>query len=306
MKKLFFVLILLAVVALVSGYVLIPGKIKIRSFAEGPVNINAAYRFLLNDKNWEKWWPGSKPYYYSPYDFRPGKKLLNRFELQLLFKKDTLKNFLDLTVISIDSTSYLWICEIESSKNPAKRWKQYFEATRIKKVLDVLTDSLKNFLGNEKNIYGLKIGRAKVTDSVLISTRNRFNHYPDAREIDIMIQKLKKYIRENNSIEKNYPMLNVQQSGPDNFEAMVAIATEKALPATKDFVPKRVLKGGNLLESEITGGPYTIRKAFEEFENYKNDLQLLSPAIPYQLLITDRTTETDTAKWITRFYYPIY
>ena len=48
------------------------------------------------------------------------------------------------------------------------------------------------------------------------------------------------------------------------------------------------------------------RKAFDNFENYRSDYTILSPAIPYQLMITDRIKESDTTKWVTKFYYPIF
>jgi len=35
------------------------------------------------------------------------------------------------------------------------------------------------------------------------------------------------------------------------------------------------------------------------------DYQRAIIAIPFQMLITDRTKETDSTKWITRLYYPV-
>jgi len=92
-----------------------------------------------------------------------------------------------------------------------------------------------------------------VTDSVLISIRRSFEHYPNVREIDAMIQDLRKYIIQNNGIEKNSPMLNVVKFGSSHFEAMSAIPVDKALPRTNEFAPKFLLKGGNILEAEIRG-----------------------------------------------------
>jgi hypothetical protein len=101
-------------------------------------------------------------------------------------------------------------------------------------------------------------------------------------------------------------MLNVNFDGLGNYETMVAISIDTLLPAKGPFSPKLVLKGGNILEAQITGGPATIRKGFEQFENYRSDYRISAPAIPYQLLVTDRLKEADTTKWITRFYYPVF
>lgn len=306
MKKLFIVLVMVAAVALVIPYVFIPQKIKITSVAEGSVNINSATRYLLKDENWKKWWPAPNVFHYKNADFQLDKKLMNSFEMLFFYKNDTVKNMLRLIPLGLDSTGFAWSCEIEGGTNPIKRWLQYLKAHQIKRILDVLIKSLKNHLENDENIYGLKVKRVTVIDSVLISTRSSFDHYPDEKEIDQMVQKLKNYIKAENAMEKNYPMLNVFKTGTDNYEAMIAIATDRALPATTDFTPKHVLKGGKLLEAEFKGGPYAIKKAFDEFEKYRMDFQLLSPAIPYQMMITDRLKETDTTKWITKFYYPVF
>lgn len=306
MKKIVAFILVFAVVAVAASYIFIPSKIRIKAVTENSMNKKAAYRYLLNEDNWTKWWPGPKKFHYNNTEFRFVKKMLNSFEMQLVFKKDTLNNSLLLIPVSIDSTAYTWSCEIESSKNPFKRWMQYFDARQIKNNLDRLSASLKYFLEKEENVYGFKVQRVKVTDSVLISTRRTFDHYPDIEEVGQLVQHLKDYIKKENAVEKNFPMLNVHDLGFGKYEAMVAIATDKELPATNDFMPKKVLKGGNLLEAECKGGPYAIKKGFEEFRNYKNDLEFLSPAIPYELMITDRVKEKDTARWITKFYYPVY
>src|SRR5436190_1348006 len=107
-------------------------------------------------------------------------------------------------------------------------------------------------------------------------------------------------------IEKNSPMLNVFELGNSRYEAMTAIPVDKALPKTNEFAPKFLLKGGNILEVNIQGGPYAIEKGLKGLENYRADYKFDSPAIPYQLLVTDRAKEPDTTKWITRLYYPVF
>jgi hypothetical protein len=306
MKRLFIVLIMVVALALVISYIFIPPKIKITAVEEGSVNLNAATRYLLKDKNWAKWWPSPNVFHYKNAEFRIDKELLNSFEMLLFYRSDTIKNILRLIPLGLDSTGFAWSCEIEASNNPIKRWARYLKAHQIKSILNVLIESLKNHLEKEENIYGIKVNRVKVIDSVLISTRSSFDHYPDNKEIDIMIQKLKNYIKSEKALEKNYPMLNVYETSRGNYDAMIAIATDRTLPATTDFTPKHVLKGGKLLEAEFKGGPYAIKQAFDEFEKYRMDFQLLSPAIPYQMMITDRAKETDTSKWLTKFYYPVF
>lgn len=306
MKKFFLLFMVLISLATVSAYIFIPRKIKIGAIAKNSMNIKPAYRYLVNTENWPKWWPGATPFHHSSMVFKITKTTLSGFEIRLFYKKDSLPTVLQIIPLEVDSTAYTWSCEMESSKNPFKRWLQYFGAIKIKRSFEVLTDHLKNHLDKEENIYGFTVQRVKVTDSVLISTRTIFDHYPHTEEIGIMVEKLKDYITKEKAFAKNYPMLNIHQSGTDTYEAMVAIATDRLLTSTPDFSPKLVLKGGNILEAEIRGGPSVIQEGFEEFQNYKREKGFESPAIPYQLMITDRVKEKDTLKWITKFYYPVF
>lgn len=306
MKKFFFTLFIATFLAVIASYIFIPSKIKISSVTENSMDLEAANRFLIKENNWATWWPGNKPYSLDKLEFNLSKISLYNFTLPFQYKKDSISSNLQLISLSSDSLAFVWSCKMESSNNPYRRWQQYFKAIHIKKTLDKLTSQLKYFLGDEKNVYGFTVKQVTVSDSVLISLKNNFDHYPDEEEIGQMAEKLKKYIRQNNAVEKNHPMLNVHMESANIYQAMLAIATDRFLPATKEFLPKMVLKGGKILEAEITGGPFTIKKGFEEFENFKVDKKFISPAIPYQLMVTDRLMEKDTSKWITRFYYPIY
>jgi hypothetical protein len=63
---------------------------------------------------------------------------------------------------------------------------------------------------------------------------------------------------------------------------------------------------GKILVTEVKGGNYTTGEALKQLDIYLDDNHLSSPAIPFESLVTDRSQETDTAKWVTKIYYPIY
>jgi len=68
---------------------------------------------------------------------------------------------------------------------------------------------------------------------------------------------------------------------------------------------KWMMKGGNILTGEVTGGQEQIEQAQKQMELYISDYQRSIIAIPFQMLITDRTKEPDSTKWVTRIYYPV-
>jgi len=306
MKKVLIGLVLSIAFLLAAVYLFIPRKIKI----EVTVPLNAAlpgvFRTLINDSNWNKWWPGETPFAYNKQTYSIKRRLFNVFDIDIYSDKDTINSQMELVLINENTMTILWNAEQISSNDPFKRFIRHRHAKQTEKNMNAILQSLKTFLQKKENIYGVDIKEALVKDSALISTRRQFDHYPNAQEVDSMIQSLKKYISQNNAIEKNSPMLNVFELGNSRYEAMTAIPVDKALPKTNEFAPKFLLKGGNILEAEIQGGTYTIEKGLKELENYRADYKFNTPAIPYQLLVTDRTKEPDTTKWITRLYYPVF
>lgn len=305
MKKILLGLVLLLVVALAAVYLFIPGRIKMKA----SISINAALpgvnRVLANDSNWNKWWPGTTSFTYKEQVYTIRGRILNAFDIVIHNNQDSLYGRIDLVIAKVDTTTIVWNAEQVSSTNPFKRFAEYRLAASTKKNMQAILNSMKAYLEKTENIYGFNINETKVIDSVLISTRRSFDHQPAVQDVDAMIQSLKKYIAQNRSLEKNLPMLNVHQVDSSHYEVMTAIPVDRQLPSTSEFVSKFLLKGGNILEAQIQGGPHTIENALKEFENYRSDYNYASPAIPYQLLVTDRMKEQDTAKWVTKLYYPV-
>ena len=141
----------------------------------------------------------------------------------------------------------------------------------MKEILQVM----KIFLEKTKNIYGVEIKKTLVTDSVLISVRRSFEHYPNVQEIDAMIQDLRKYIIQNNAIEKNSPMLNVVKFDSSHFEAMSAIPVDKALPRTNEFAPKFLLKGGNILEARYKVDNIQLKPVYKKLKNIAQIINII-------------------------------
>ena len=306
MKKTLIGLILLIAVALISVYLLIPGRLKIEATISLPVALPGVSRTLTDENNWKKLWPGETPFNYNKQTYSIRIKISSVFDIDIYSDKDTVNSRMEFVSIGNDMMTIGWHAEQITSSNPFTRFSQYRHAKVTEKNMGEILKAMKAFLEKTKNIYGVEIKKTLVTDSVLISIRRSFEHYPNVREIDAMIQDLRKYIIQNNGIEKNLPMLNVQKLDSSHYEAMSAIPVDKALPRTPEFAPKFLLKGGNILEAQVHGGLYTIETSLQEIENYRSDYKYNSPAIPYQLLVTDRLKETDTTKWITKLYYPVF
>ncbi len=305
MKKLLYVLVLVAAVLLASLYILIPGKMTIAESVSIHSPLTSISRSFTKDSDWEKWWPGTKLFSFNDRTYTFQGNVYNVIPVVIADGEDSISSSMELAYIRNDSTLVIWKLTMNTALNPIKRLSRYRLIRAIRSDLKKILENMKDYMQDSKNIYGISVRVVKVVDSVLISTRRNFSYYPGIRETDSMIQQLKTYIAQQGASEKNYPMLNVHKISEDRYEAMVAIPVDRTLPETKDFSPKDLLKGGNILEAEVRGGPETIMTAFNELENYYFDYNYSSPAIPFQLMVTDRARETDTTKWVTRLYYPV-
>jgi hypothetical protein len=309
MKKWVLALSLLLLALIASIYVFIPGsqpfnyKIAISS-AE-----NSVSRMILDKEKWAKWWPGKKEgdhvYSYKDYHYNISRIFLNSFTVVVFHNSDSVQGMVQILPSETDSTQLLWTSQFNFSANPFTRLAQYRRFSGIKSNIQALLDTTKLFLEKKENIYGMQIVQQKVTDSSLISLKKVFTHYPSTGEIYEMILALKKYIAVKGGTEANYPMLNVYQDGPGYFETMVAIPTQKDLPSEGLFRLKKMVLG-NILMAEVKGGRDKIIKGEQELTNYVHDYRKTSPAIPYQSLVTDRSLEPDSTRWVTRLYYPVF
>ncbi len=306
MKKILLALVLLVVIMLAAVYLLIPRKLKI----EATITVNAALpavsRLLSDNDVWKNFWPDAAAFKLDNQAYSIKGKFFNVFNIDIGSEKDSISSTLNLLLLNSDPLAINWSGELISSSNPFTRIAQYRKARSIEKNMNSILKGMKNFMEQTKNIYSFDIKQTKVKDSVLISTRRLFDHHPTVKDVDDMIQSLKVYIAINEAKEEGSPMLNIFRTDSLHYEVMTAIPVDRKLPLTNNFAPKLLLKGGNILEVEVRGGFYKIETALKELENYKNDYRFNSPAIPYQLLITDRSKEPDTTKWITRLHYPVY
>jgi hypothetical protein len=184
---------------------------------------------------------------------------------------------------------------------------QYFNTKHIAKATNKLLRSLQSFVSNSESIYGVVMKEAKVKDTTLIAIKGTSVLYPTVAVIYNNVSILQTFANKNNVEQANPPMLNILKNGQNGYSFMVALPVNKFIEGNGTIVGKRMLPGGNMLESgEVKGGFFTVDNYLKELENFRADISAISPAIPFQSLITDRSKEADTSKWITKLYYPVF
>lgn len=311
MKKGLLISIVLVALAVAAIYLFIPANLKISQTIRMEANKEGLYRKLSQSAAWAEWWPGAK----TPDEtgawvldgalFQPlEQKMLS---LSVLMKEGNVEATADLTLIAIKTDSSLLHIEtsIPASNNPFSRVANYLKAVKIKDHFSTMLKAINSHYSKIPVLYGYDIRKEKVVDSNLIYISATSKGLPAIEQVYGMVSKLKAYIQTQQAAETGYPMLNVFTTDSMNYQVRVAIPVDRRLPDAGDIHYKWMLGGGNILITEVKGGPAEIKKAYTEINHYVTDYKRIAPAIPFESLVTDRSVEKDSSKWVTRIYYPV-
>jgi DNA gyrase inhibitor GyrI len=207
--------------------------------------------------------------------------------------------------IRTDATLIQWEYTLRTSLNPATRALQYRLFSGISNKGTVILESFRKFIEKKENIYGMNVVQSSTIDTILISTKEIFPAIPTTEQIYTLIGSLKDYIDQQHANQTGSPMLNITQVDSQNFQAMVAVPTDKILSNNGRINFKRMV-AGNFLVAEIKGGTYTVAHALNQLRIYTEDYKRTTMAIPFEVMVTDRIREKDSLKWMTKIYMPVY
>jgi hypothetical protein len=265
-------------------------------------------RVLSDKNNIAKWWPGQisdDNLYFNDFVYSIKKGNITTLPISISGQNTEVSTSLLFIPLSKDSTQLEWVGAVATSYNPIKRFLIYQKVKKIERSNDSILQTMEIFYSKPENIYGFEIKKEFVTDSLLIATSGKCTGFPTNEFIYSLIAKLKNYVAVNSAKEAGYPMLNIGTLDSVNFEVKVAIPTDKLLPSSGDILQKRMPGRGNILVTEVKGGAGIAAIAFEQIKKYADDHERNAPAIPFYSLITDRLKEPDSAKWITKIYFPV-
>lgn len=309
MKKWITALLAVLVISFIITYIIIPGEVQINKSLAVKTPATTILRFLGDTSKWKKWWPAeaktTSTFFYKDHQYRLSNIMYNALDVVITHNHFSINNRIILFPYGRDSANLLWESKIKTGYNPIFRVRAYFSSKEIEDNISMLLQHFISFINDSKNIYGYNITLTTLKDTTLISAKFTSKLYPSTASIYSVISNLKKYFALSGARETNYPMLNIRKTD-SNYVTMVAIPVDRALKGNKLFLPKRmIIIKDNTLLIEVHGGVSSIQKAFFELGNYMQDHHYGAPALPFESLVTDRSKEADTTKWITRIYAPI-
>ncbi|RYG04283.1 MAG: hypothetical protein EOO02_06475 [Chitinophagaceae bacterium] len=301
--KTYFRLGLFAIIGiLLAVFILVPSTVTIRETTAFRSSIAATKRFVFQDSNW-KHWLINKAAYDTSYKMHVNNHFYSTIGVEVTNGDQRFETDLIVLPYAQDSTGIDWRDTVHITWNPFTRFSQYSDAIKLQNHMKAVLSQMTAFLNDKKSVYGITVEREQVRDRPLLSHRVIMQRKPTAEDAYQMIDALKVYAKSQGDTSTEPAMKYSSQIDSVNYELMVAIPTASMLKATKDYVPKGLV-GGNPLFTVIRGGEATIDSAWKAMYQYKEDYQLSAPAIPYEMMITDRRKETDPGKWITKIVFP--
>ncbi len=300
-----------AILALIVAYFAFPNENKFQVNSKINAPFKTVQRILANNAMRSKWLPkdakmlSANTFIFNDCVFKIITDNFFNTNIGVTYKNNTVSNNV---IITKDSANVLLALQYDLQKpSVLNKISNYSIAKKIQSTTQLLLKYFNDFLSNTKNVYGNKMSTSTLKDSTLISIKQNFSSYPTVAQIYGNIALLQSYANKNNANTTNVPMLNITNGFNNDYELMVALPINKMLENNGNILAKRLLAGGNILVTDsIVGGFATVDKVYKEFFSFKSDLNVISPAIPYQLLITDRSKEPDTSKWITKLNFPIF
>lgn len=308
MKKVLLIVLLLVLLCLAGVYIFIPAKINVSSISLAPCIPGNVVASLNDQDKWRQWWPNVKKhdsFFYKDYGYTLGNRFTDGAAIEINTGKEKINSQVVVIPLGKDSSGVEWKASLSAGGNPFARITQYAKAVRLKKEMHEILNDVLQFACKTENIYGFHIERTTFTDTILAATRFSTNGYPTTEIIYQAIDKLKGKIKAEGAQEKDYPMLNVMKADSSHFETMIAICIDRLIENEGNiFISRMVPMKDRFLRTDVTGGPSTIKSAHKAIENYMRDRFLSAPAIPFEILVTDRRQEPDTAKWKTTIFHP--
>lgn len=312
MKKLIAGIILALIALLLYSWLFIPANVIIEtqiSFKASPAGL---IRRLSEKGSLAAWWPGEtktqntkKSFLYHGTSYTLQVSDMSLLSVELNKNAKVLKTRLYLFSVDKDSTKLVWLGKIPVTGNLFSKIYHYQEAKNIKSDIETLLGSMAAWYSKSEHVYGSVIHIIPVSDTSMIAIFSRSKTYPGNSSIYAFVSKLQQYAETKGASQSGYPMVNIKKSGPEDFSMEVALPINKVIESSASIVQKR-LPPGKILETEIKGGTQATIHAIDEIKNYGLDRQMSMYVIPYYSLITNRITEPDSSRWITKVLCPIF
>ncbi len=285
-----------------------PSVISVYRTAGVKIRPEAAFRAIRDTGDWRKWWPSGTvdkhgTYLFDGIRFGPPVFYYNAVGLDADDGHLKTKTRLLIIPVGMDSILLAWSDSVLASGSRFARWKAKDAAGARGNRLDTILASLQHYLADPINVYGFRIVRETSRDSTLITVSFQTPDSPGTVQVYQKLDGLKNFIAAQHAEIMNFPMMHIDGK-PGSYTTMLAYPVNKVLPDSGPYKFKRFLPW-KMISAEVRGGEAAIRTGYRSFYQYIQDYSIPVMANGFSFLVTDRSREPDSSKWVTRFSVPI-
>ena len=310
MKKLLYILLALCLMLLISSHLVIPDEIIVSEIEEAESSERILSKYLTSANELLKWWPqkkdaaGADTLRYNNYSYYFQNPKHNSIDIIIGTEDLKLKSTLSWIPLSNNLYKLTWKTSMPAGINPIKRFLRYRQAGKIKADMKHILERYLTFITNRRNVYGYEFKIETVSDTLLATTSFHSVVVPNNFRIYQAINQVEAYVNRQGVKASKPPMLNISRAA-QGYRTTVALPVANRFNPNGSILLQRMV-AGNILVTDVKGGPKAISNGFRQMETFMKDFKLSSPAIYFESLVTDRSIEPDTTKWITKIYYPVY
>lgn len=279
-------------------------------------NNNRIIRALTASSNIDHWWPGkddtrsitekkSPVKNYNNLAFKIPAEYHNGIEITIFNEEISTLLTLKIAAVNRDSSIISYHFSLPLTYNPIKKIRNSYRAKLVENNITLVLNRLLAYSAITENIYGVHISQERVKDKYLVTTKITAPQYPSVSTIYTQIAVLEQHIAANDAKATNFPMLHTIETDKEQVEVFVAIPIDRQIRGNNSIICREMM-AGNILTASSKGGIYSVHKDFRQVENYMADHLKSAPAMPFEVLVTNRSLEKDTSKWVTKIHYPVY
>jgi hypothetical protein len=307
---------IVVVLLLAAFYLFVPSEIVVSRVVPVKGNVEAAARLLADTSHWDVWWPnagapdrsseGHPVWAYGKGRYAVSQRFLRSAAVEIDDDGWQIPSMLALFPHSgIDSCLMEWSFKQHSGWNPIRRLKDYMAARKLYDDMGAILGGLRNYLETDSLLYGFNIKQSRIRDTLVAETSRKEAKYPSIADIYSVVEQLQHFVNGYGGRVTGNPMMNVtEDSGV--YLLRVALPVDREAIFRDGVVFHQLPATALYLEAEIHGGEWASRNGMRQMDYYISDHQKMLMAIPFLSLVTDRRTEPDTSKWVTRLYVPFF
>jgi effector-binding domain-containing protein len=187
-------------------------------------------------------------------------------------------------------------------------WNEIFSTNEIINNAVKSLQNLKDYLADNKKMYGYEVELISVTDTAFLFTSKVVANPAKKASFKNLFESLIKFAELKNLGYNGVRIFYTLPNGKDSIHLFTSIGITKPedAPYTGDFTLKRMPYMGKLLKSYYQGSFGNVISALDAIAQFQSDNGMNSMAIPFVKLITEGIEFDDSQIIQANALYPVY